>query len=99
MEEVVIGHIWHSTAGLFHDLHCLMVDLPGFLQREELLHFLQRVFKDHEVASVCWASIKLIQIVLVIGGREEGEKQNENLTLPKVQAIFFPTANYLSKVM
>lgn len=40
MEEVVIGHIWDTTAGLFHDFHGLDIDFSGFLQREELLHFL-----------------------------------------------------------
>lgn len=64
VEEVVIGHIWNTTAGLFHDLHSFGINLPGFLQREKLLHFLQRVLEHHEVTSVLWASIKLIQVVL-----------------------------------
>lgn len=64
MEEVVIGHIWDAAARLFHDVHGFGIDFSGFLQREELLHFLQRVLEHHEVASVLWASIKLIQIVL-----------------------------------
>lgn len=73
MEEVVIGHIWDATAGLFHDVHGFGVDLSGFLQREELLHFLQGVLEHHEVTSVLWASIKLIQIVL-----QEEEKQRKH---------------------
>lgn len=64
MEEVVIGHIWDATAGLFHDIHSFGINLSSFLQREELLHFLQGVLEHHKVTSVLWASIKLIQIVL-----------------------------------
>lgn len=64
MEEVVIGHIWDAAARLFHDFHGFGIDFSRFLQREELLHFLQCVLEHHEVASVLWASIKLIQIVL-----------------------------------
>lgn len=64
MEEVVIGHIRDTTARFFHDLHRLGIYFSGFLQGEELLHFLQSVFEHHKVASVLWAAIKLIQIVL-----------------------------------
>lgn len=69
MEEVVIGHIWNATAGLFHDLHSWGIYLASFLQGEELLHFLQRVLEHHKVASVLWASVKLIQIVLKQRGK------------------------------
>jgi hypothetical protein len=34
------------------------------LQREELLHLLQGVFQHHEITSVLWAAIELVQIVL-----------------------------------
>lgn len=64
MEEVVIGHIWDAATGLFHDIHSFDINFSSFLQREELLHFLQGVLEHHKVASVLWASIKLIQIVL-----------------------------------
>lgn len=64
MEEVVIGHIWDTAAGLLHDFHGFGIDFSSFLQREKLLHLLQRVLEDHEVASVLRASVKLIQIVL-----------------------------------
>lgn len=60
MEEVVVGHIWDTAARLFHDFHGFGIDFSGLLQREELLHFLERVLEDHEVASVLRASIKLI---------------------------------------
>lgn len=76
VEEVVVGHIWDAAAGLLHDLHGVGVDLSRFLQREKLLHFLQSVFEDHEVASVLWAAIKLIQIVLKEEQTHEGEDIN-----------------------
>lgn len=81
VEEVVVGHIWDAAAGLLHDLHGVGVDLSRFLQREKLLHLLQGVFEDHEVASVLWAAIKLIQIVLKTNKqkqeqRHEGEDIN-----------------------
>lgn len=76
VEEVVVGHIWDAAAGLLHDLHGVGVDLSRFLQREKLLHLLQGVFEDHEVASVLWAAIKLIQIVLKEEETHEAEDIN-----------------------
>lgn len=74
MEEVVIGNIWDTTAGLLHDLHGFGINLSSFLQGEELLHLLQGVLQHHEIASVLWASVKLVQIVLI--EKEKREKKN-----------------------
>lgn len=83
MEEVVISHIWDATAGLFHDIHSFGINLSSFLQREELLHFLQGVLEHHEVTSVLWASIKLIQIVL----KEKNIDIQNGLSLPDEESL------------
>lgn len=81
VEEVVVGHIWDAAAGLLHDLHGVGVDLSRFWQREKLLHLLQGVFEDHEVASVLWAAIKLIQIVLKTNKNKNKNKDTRERTL------------------
>lgn len=64
VEEVVVGHIWDAAAGLLHFLHGVGVDLSCLLKPEKLLHLLQGVLEHHEVASVLWAAVELIEIVL-----------------------------------
>lgn len=87
VEEVVVGHIWDAAAGLLHDPHGVGVDLSRLWKREKLLHLLQGVLEHHEVASVLWAAIELIQIVLKEEQTHEGRDVYSVLELLVAQTL------------